>query len=285
MSGMSDSKISLGVGVAAAAIGLVAVIGLRWKAKSEEGLAPALDEAQTREIMKSLSTGLATSSIRFSNAAEKIKAQMQQQGQMLEDAQIMQHFIYPHFKTAVQEMEQKICDDYDIALYELEEAVDEYYSTDKEIEGYANDVRKLIAKFGGEVESNEAVPGGGAGGGGVAAATGTGGAGSSGSVESMLAIFEDLKERVLQATEEYATAHVAMHGPPADQQGAQEFQLGMVKLHTDIQNEVLSEYGVTEEEFTMMIQKNANSPGVQAAFMQMQMGIQQKLAQCGIGAM
>lgn len=71
MSGMSDSKISLGVGVAAAAIGLVAVIGLRWKAKSEEGLAPALDEAQTREIMKSLSTGLATSSIRFSNAAEK----------------------------------------------------------------------------------------------------------------------------------------------------------------------------------------------------------------------
>ena len=282
---MSDSKISLGVGVAAAAIGLVAVIGLRWKAKSEEGLAPALDEAQTREIMKSLSTGLATSSIRFSNAAEKIKAQMQQQGQMLEDAQIMQHFIYPHFKTAVQEMEQKICDDYDIALYELEEAVDEYYSTDKEIEGYANDVRKLIAKFGGEVESNEVVPGGEAGGGGVAAATGTGGAGNSGSVESMLAIFEDLKERVLQATEEYATAHVAMHGPPADQQGAQEFQLGMVKLHTDIQNEVLSEYGVTEEEFTMMIQKNANSPGVQAAFMQMQMGIQQKLAQCGIGAM
>lgn len=285
MSGMSDSKISLGVGVAAAAIGLVAVIGLRWKAKSEEGLAPALDEAQTREIMKSLSTGLASRSIRFSNAAEKIKAQMQQQGQMLEDAQIMQHFIYPHFKTAVQEMEQKICDDYDIALYELEEAVDEYYSTDKEIEGYANDVRKLIAKFGGEVESNEVVPGGEAGSGGEAAATGTGGAGNSGSVESMLAIFEDLKERVLQATEEYATAHVAMHGPPADQQGAQEFQLGMVKLHTDIQNEVLSEYGVTEEEFTMMIQKNANSPGVQAAFMQMQMGIQQKLAQCGIGAM
>lgn len=277
---MSSSKLSYGIGVAAAAIGVAVAIGLKWKAKSEEGLAPALDEKQTREIMKSLSAGIASSSIRFSNAAEKIKAQMQQQGQMLEDAQIMQHFIYPHFKTAVQEMEQKICDDYDIALYELEEAVDEYYASDNEIQGCANDVRKLIAKFGGEVESDEVVPSFSGGGG---AAT-TRSAGDAGSLQSMLAIFDDLKDRVLQATEEYATAHVAMHGPPADPQGAQEFQVGMVQLHQDIQNELLAEYGLTEEEFTVMIQKNANSPEVQTGFMQMQMGIQQTLAQCGIGA-
>ena len=51
---------------------------------------------------------------------------MAQQGQQLEDQQIMQHFIYPHSKTALQELEQKICDDFDIAEYELEEAVTEY---------------------------------------------------------------------------------------------------------------------------------------------------------------
>jgi hypothetical protein len=60
--------------------------------------------------------------------------------------------------------------------------------------------------------------------------------------------------------------------------------MGMVQLHQDIQNELLAEYGLTEEEFTVMIQKNANSPEVQTGFMQMQMGIQQTLAQCGIGA-
>lgn len=270
----AGSKLSVGVGVTVATIGVLAAIGFRWKAKSEEGLAPALDEEQTREIMRSFSTGLANNTIRFSNAAEKIKAQMQQQGQQLEDEQIMHHFIYPHFKTAVQEIEQKVCDEYDIAPFELEEAVDEYYSTDKEIEGYVNNVRKLIVKFGGEVESDELVPSGSAGGGAGAASRGDG---SMESLENMLGILEDLKERVLQATEEYATAHLSMHGPPTDQQSIMDFQQGMVSLQTDIQNELLAEYGLNEQRFTELIQKHANAPEVQTSFMQMQMGIQQKI--------
>ena len=59
--------------------------------------APALDEEQTLEIIKTLETSLQATCGKFSNAAEKIKMQMAQQGQQLDDSQIMQHFIYPHF--------------------------------------------------------------------------------------------------------------------------------------------------------------------------------------------
>ena len=68
-----------------------------------------------------------------------------------------------------------------------------------------------------------------------------------------------------------------MHGPPTDQQSIMDFQQGMVSLQTDIQNELLAEYGLNEQRFTELIQKHANAPEVQTSFMQMQMGIQQKI--------
>jgi hypothetical protein len=271
------------IGATAAAVGLVAAIGFKLKAKSEVDLAPALDEETTREIMKSLSQGLASSCIRFSNAAEKIKMQMQQQGQMLEDAQIMQHFIFPHFKTAMAELEQKVCDDYDIADFELEEAVNAYCDTDGEIMKCANDIRNLIVKFGGQVESDEVVRSSGAGASATASAGASGGVMGDVGLEDVLELFQDLTARVLEATEQYAAAHVQLHGPPTDPQGVQDFQTGMVQLHTDIQNACLEEYNLTEQQFQDILMKHANAPEVQSAFMQMQYGIQQKLAMSGIG--
>ena len=100
----------------------------------------------------------------------------------------------------------------------------------------------------------------------------------------MMNLFNDLMSRVLSATEEYATQHVQLHGPPADPMAVKEFQEGMVQLHTAIQNAVLGEYNLTEETFRQILMKYSSTPEVQGAFMQMQFGIQQKLAMAGIGA-
>lgn len=266
----------LGLGVAAAAA--ATAIALRMKKNSGAKLAPALDVEQTREIIKTLAASLQATCGKFSNAAEKIKMQMAQQGQQLEDQQIMQHFIYPHFKTALQELEQKICDDFDIAEYELEEAVTEYCE-DEVISQHVKAIKKLIMKYGGQVESDEVEMAG-------AGAGGAGGAGAGGEVDlqSVMELFNDLMKRVLDATEEYAAQHVQLHGPPADPTAVQEFQEGMVQLHTAIQNAVLAEYGLTEELFQQILMKHSSSQEVQGAFMQMQFGIQQKLAMAGIGA-
>ena len=271
-----SSRLVVGLSVAAAAA--ATAVALRMKKRSDAKLAPALDEEQTREIIKTLGTSLQATCGKFSNAAEKIKMQMAQQGQQLEDSQIMQHFIYPHFKTALQELEQKICDDFDIAEYELEEAVTEYCD-DEEISKHVKAIKKLITRYGGTVESDEVeVPGAGAG-----AGAGAGGAGEV-SLQSVMELFNDLMKRVLDATEEYAAQHVQLHGPPTDPMAVQEFQEGMVQLHTAIQNAVLGEYGLTEESFQQILMKHSSTQEVQGAFMQMQFGIQQKLAMAGIGA-
>jgi len=268
---MSSSWKVIGLGVAAAAA--AAAVALKIKAKSEGKLAPALDVVATRDIIRSLGTGLQQTCTKFANAAEKIKMQMAQQGQQLDDAQIMQHFIYPHFKTALQDLESKVCDDFDIAEYELEEAVTEYCDDD-EVSKYVNVIKKLIQKYGGTVESDEVE---------VAGAS-AGGVVGEVSLQSVMELFNDLMKRVLDATEEYAAQHVSLHGPPTDPAAVNEFQEGMVQLHTAIQNVVLQEYGLTEESFQAILMKHSSSQEVQAAFMQMQFGIQQKLALAGIGA-
>ena len=62
--------------------------------------------------------------------------------------------LFIHFKTALQELEQKICYDFDIAEYELEEAVTEYCD-DEEISKHVKVIKKLITRYGGTVESDE----------------------------------------------------------------------------------------------------------------------------------
>jgi hypothetical protein len=71
-------------------------------------LLPALELEETQKIMAKILEKLKFVALKHSRAGQHIKMQLEQQGQQMNDEDVMRHFILPHFENALEELQEEI---------------------------------------------------------------------------------------------------------------------------------------------------------------------------------
>ena len=199
-------------------------------------LLPALTEEETLRVLSKVFDKLKMQAARMVTAAENIRAQIEQQGQHIDDDKLMKHFILPHFETSMAEIYAKAYEENDVDADELDDAT-EYYSKNgrKDIKEITNKINILHREFGGnvEVDDEEDVDGNPI---------------RDLAVQEVVEILETLAERMGDVTDSYVEEFKEAHGIP-DQHTIMAFQEGMMALSEDMEKSVLEEYNITMMEF------------------------------------
>ena len=74
------------------------------------------------EVLNKVVDKLTIQAARMVSAAENIRAQIEQQGQQIDDEKLMRHFILPHFETAMAEVYAKVFDEMEVDEDEVDDA-------------------------------------------------------------------------------------------------------------------------------------------------------------------
>ena len=199
-------------------------------------LLPALTEEETLRVLSKVFDKLKIQAARMVTAAENIRAQIEQQGQHIDDDKLMKHFILPHFETSMAEVYAKAYEENDIDADELDDATD-YYGKNghKEIKAITNKINILHREFGGNVEVDDDE-------------NDSGNPLRDLSVQEVVEILETLAERMGDVTDSYVEQFKEEHGIP-DQHTIMAFQEGMMALSEEMEKSVLEEYKITMLEF------------------------------------
>lgn len=102
-------------GAAAGSALLLYAVSNYFSGKSS-GLAPALTEKETIDIMNKLLQRIKFSANNMANAHANIKQQIVQQGLQVTDREIMVNYILPHFDQAILETQNIVCYDYFLVI-------------------------------------------------------------------------------------------------------------------------------------------------------------------------
>jgi hypothetical protein len=110
------------VGVAAYLLLPKLLPSLLKKKARDPTLLPALTEEEVLRVLNKVFDKLKIQAARMVSAAENIRAQIEQQGQQIDDEKLMRHFILPHFETAMAEVYAKVFDEMEVDEDEVDDA-------------------------------------------------------------------------------------------------------------------------------------------------------------------
>lgn len=257
---------------------------------SSDNLLPALTEEETEEMLDDLTTTIQGQIKKFMGAVGNIKQQIaEQSGKVHEDKEILEYFIKPHAITAFKEAENAIHAKYDIAPYELEEAVAEYTVTNKNIADKAGQIRMMLTMLGipmeggGEAGEMAAAMGGATT---TAVAAAAGGAASTDHISDtdIKKVFREIVLVCIEKTKQFAEEWVQQGRDRnlSNQLELQSFQMILQDRHTAAQSERLQQHGLTDAQFQSRIEKLAQDPELHTSLMQLQTGVQAAVTSAGI---
>jgi len=92
------------------------------KEKCSDTLLPALDEAEVSSIMQEFLEKVKYASTQLLKMADKLKAQIQAQGQDIDDKILNREYILPQFEVKVKEIQDALYSQHDVVEEEVEEA-------------------------------------------------------------------------------------------------------------------------------------------------------------------
>ncbi len=247
---------------------------------SSDNLLPALTEKETENMLDDLTTTIQAQSRNLMAAVGSIKEQIaQQSGKVHEDKEILETFIKPHAITAFNEAENGIHSKYDIAPYELEEAVAEYMPKNKNIEDKVNQIRGMLTSLGIPMEADRAAAGD------TVATSGGGAAGADHMTDQDIkTLFQEIVLVCIEKTKEFALEWVAKGRDRnlTNQLELQSFQMVLQDRHTSAQSDTLKRYGLSDAQFQSRIEKLAHDPELHTALMKLQTGVQSAVTSAGI---
>lgn len=264
---MSTTRSPVSVIVLTAITGLV-VNGLLsvYNNKVKTRTLPALDQADTQRILKSIVRELATPAEACIALATTVKEDLMKMiGPMPSDAEMMTTYVYPAFKTEYYKIQDKVLSEYNVCESELEEAIEHYGPTERIIDELAKEIQSLFIKFGGAAPEEGGEGQGGAGGG-----------------KTIVDVVNELASRVLTATNEFCAQYVQSMGIPESPEEQQNCAMQLSAVGDRVQGEYIKELGIRPEDFQDLLQKSAAVPEVQQAFLQIQQGVPAILQHHGI---
>jgi hypothetical protein len=185
-----------------------------------DNAAPAITEEEAKKMMRKILEAVKLTAPKMLRAADNIKQQIAAQGQQVEDAQILQHFILPHLETAIREATQGICEEFDFDEDELAEAVEVYTEAgDEELIFIAQQIKVIYQQFGGAVTADEELP-----------ATNKNGEAFSMTLDDCILLLEELSEQMSLQCDTFAEQFVNQFGVPSDPLTIQKFQMGLMQV-------------------------------------------------------
>jgi hypothetical protein len=185
---------------------------------SNSSLAPAMDESETKEIMNAILKKLKLLVPKLLSAAQNIKAQVDQAGQDMDEVTLMKNYILPHYLTNLQEIQDMVLQEYDGDEDELEEAVNYYCEAgDEELINIRKVIRAQHIQFGGDSDLDS-----------VVSAPAEGSKAANMSVADVVNLLRELAQQMVQFSDDFCGNFVDEYGVPADQEGLQEFQAGLM---------------------------------------------------------
>jgi len=232
--------------------------------------APALTAAETRSLMKSILEKLGPCQQTCEALKETVSEELQSTWGPAppSEAEMTRVYVFPTFKAAYLKVQDRVCAEYNVHEWELEEAVEYYGRDDQELAGLAQALAEVIKSFGGGEEEDAA-------------------AGGEGGEEGGMTIASAIKAmagRILSATNELCTKYCAMHGVPTTQEELAKFQAIYMQVGEDVQQAFFKELGTTQANWEQMIQKSISQPDVQKALQDMNTGIEAIFSKHGMKA-
>lgn len=187
---------------------------------SSSNLAPAMEEKEAKEIMSAIMKKLKMLVPKLLTAAQNIKMQIEQQGQEVDDAAVLKHYILPHFTTNLQEIQNMVLEEFDADEDELEEAVEYYIARgDEELASMSKSIRAMHMQFGGDSELEA-----------PATAPAKGSKAADMDVNDVVAMLRELATQMVQYSDDFCGKFVDENGIPSDQQSMEEFQYGLMAV-------------------------------------------------------
>mmetsp|Transcript_12367 Transcript_12367/g.27794 ORF Transcript_12367/g.27794 Transcript_12367/m.27794 type:complete len:278 (-) Transcript_12367:119-952(-) len=257
--------------VAFAVTAVVATAAVCYSYSGSSDLAPAMEEEETRKIMRKILEKVQLLAPRLMNAAQNIQQQIEQGGQEIDEKTLMKQFILPHFDTNFKEIQDSVLDgDCDYYPDELEEACAFYMKEgDEELTQICKSIRAIYRQFGGDVDDEED-------------ASADGGALADMSVDEVVGLMEELGKHMLQATDDYCAKFIDESGIPRTQAHLEAFQMGQMKLSQKVEKSLLKECGLSESDFQKVLMANADNVAIQHVFKNMQTENTKLMAKHGI---
>jgi hypothetical protein len=222
---MSNAKESeLEVAFSITGVVAIATVCYRFfRSVDSPGLAPAMEEEETRKIMREILGKLQLSAPEMVTRIQDIQKDFEQHmGQGIDEntrIRIMKQFAVPEFERTLKEIQNKVVDDSDYYLSELEEASNTYVKEgDEELIEIYKKIRALYRHFGGDGGDED--EGAGA----------DEGATVDMSADEVVQLMVELTKQVLQATDLYCAKFIDKIGVPKTQAHLEDFQMGQMKL-------------------------------------------------------
>jgi hypothetical protein len=201
--------------LAATAVIATSMLVYKYFAPSSSGMAPAIEEAEARKIMNAILEKLKVLGPQLEKAARNIKAQIQDQGQEVDEMTIRKQFLLPHFESNLKEIQTAVLEEFDADEDDLEEAVSTYIAAgDEELSSIAKSIRVFYKDFGGDVEVEDPDK--------VSEAVEKMG------INDVVALMKELGNQMMQHTDDFCGNFIDEHGLPSTAQLAEEFQMGLM---------------------------------------------------------
>jgi hypothetical protein len=185
---------------------------------NSEDLLPAITEEEASEIMKTIMDKIIKLVPKLLQGADGIKQQLAQQGQQMEDKQLMKMFILSHLETNLADFQKEALEKYGVDDDELQEAVDYYIKEgNRSLEEISKRIKLIYNEFGGEsAEEEEKAP--------ELSANA-----KSISIDHVIALMEDLGEKMKSFANIYCLRFIEANGVPQSQQQLEKFQIGLME--------------------------------------------------------
>jgi hypothetical protein len=250
LSSGKESPAKVGLAVSALAVTAAYLYSFSGTSGSSD-LAPAIEEEDAKKMMEKILEKLQLLAPRLMNAAQNIQQQIEQQGQEIEEKQLMKQFILPHFDTNLKEFQDAVLNEFDVDADELEEACDVYITEgDEELAQICRSIRALYRQFGGDVEEESS-----------SAASSS--AVLDMSVDEVVGLMKELAKHMLQATDDYCAKFIDESGVPRTQAHLEAFQVGQMKLSQEVEKSLLTECGLSETDLQKMLMANSDNKAIQ----------------------
>jgi len=263
----SAAKIAL-FATAVVATGTVAYYVFGGSSKHDSNILPAVTEEEALEMMSQIMDKIKVLIPKMLRAADGIKQQLAQQGQEIDDMQLMKTFILPHVKEQFDAIQAGILEQYEYDDDELEEAVQFYILEGNEkLAEISDKIKSIYKEFGGDVEVDAPEA--------SEAAQGL-------SEDNVVELMQGLSDKMAYNTDIFCSQFIENFGAPTTIQGMEQFQMGLMQIADGAEKELLGSHGLSQQDFQAILMQYQSNRKIIEIFTSMQYDNKRILAKHGI---
>lgn len=236
------------------------------KEKCSDALLPALEEEEVASVMQEFLEKTKYTSTQLLKMAEKLKAQIQAQGQDIDDKILYREYILPQFEVKLKEIQDTLYSQYDLNEDEVEEAFNFYAERgNKTLCEVQHIIQAIYREFGGDTGDSSAATG----------------EDSSLNVDDFCEVLEALVTEIEVLMEAYVSNFVETHGTVTPML-AEAFNMGIMRVTEGAEEEIFARFGVSKKAFHDSFGKHSSSSRVMQLVAQIQYMSQEVLQRHGI---